>query len=291
MSNNRDKEKAIKYLFLVISIISTSIIFFIFAFLVNESLPAIQRFGLDLLSLNWNVSKSQFGLLPAIIGSILVTIVALIISIPIGVFSALFMSEIASPRTRRILKPTIEVLAGIPSIVYGFIGIVIFVPYIRGTFNLLSGYTILTGGVVLAIMALPIIISISDDAIQAVPVKLKNASLALGATKWETMKNVTLPAAISGVSTAIILGAGRIIGETMAVMLVVGSIMEAPEPFFDIFESGSTLTSLIANNMGEAFGIHTNVLFTAGVILLIIVTLLSLLSEYIQKRVERKFGE
>lgn len=290
MTINRFKEKAIKYLLLLISIISTLIVFFIFAFLIRESLPAFQQIGLDLFSLEWGVSANLFGLTPAILGTVLVTIVALIIVIPIGVSSALFLSEIASSRTRNVLKPLIELLSGIPSIVYGFIGIVVFVPYIGSKFNLLSGYTIFTGGIILGVMALPIVISISDDAIQAVPDEMKNASLALGATKWETMKNVTLPAAISGVLTSIILGAGRVIGETMAVMLVVGSIMKVPEPFFDLFESGSTLTSLIANNMGEAYGIHVNVLFVAGVILLFIVTLLSLLSDYIQKRVEKKFG-
>ncbi|PTD94111.1 phosphate ABC transporter permease subunit PstC, partial [archaeon SCG-AAA382B04] len=207
MTTNRVKERSIKYILLSIAIISTSIVFFIFAFLIKESLPAFQEIGLNLFSFKWHVQNGSFGLAPAILGTLLVTFVALIIVIPIGISSALFLSEIASPKTRNILKPLIELLSGIPSIVYGFIGIVIFVPYIGDKFNLLSGYTILTGGVVLGIMALPIVISISDDAIQSVPDEMKNASLALGATKWETMKNVTLPAAISGVSTSIILGA------------------------------------------------------------------------------------
>ncbi len=289
MKYTSTKERLIKNIFLGIAILSSSLILFIFVFLFRESLPAFQELGAGLFSSDWSMSQGNFGLIPALLGSVLVTIIALIISIPVGISTALFMSEIAPPKIRKFMKPVIEILAGIPSVVYGFFGVVIFIPFIKSKFGLSYGYTIFTGGVVIGIMALPIIISISDDAFQAVPSEMKEASLALGATKWQTMKDVTYPAAISGVATSAIMGAGRAIGETMAVTLVVGSQMDLPEPFFDAFESGDTLTSLIAGRMGEAVGIETNVLFAAGVILFIIVGILSLSADYLQQRVEQKF--
>jgi len=142
----------------------------------------------------------------------------------------------------------------------------------------------------LSIMALPILISLADDALKAVPNDIKNASMALGATEWQTMKKITVPTAVSGVVNAVVLGAGRVIGETMCVMLVVGGIMKKPEPIIDVFTSGSTLTSLIGHNMGEAYGLHVNVLFTAGVILLILVTILSLISDWIRMHLNKKRG-
>ncbi|OUJ18291.1 ABC-type phosphate transport system permease component [Methanonatronarchaeum thermophilum] len=284
------KENLVRFFFLSIAVLSASMIIFIFGFLANESIPALTEVGLDLLSFRWSASNNQFGLLPAIIGTLLVTLIAMTISIPLGLSSALYLSEICTKKTRNILKPVIEILAGIPSIVYGFIGVVIFVPNIGEAFDLISGYTIFTAGFMLSIMALPIVISLADDALNSVPQDFKNASMALGATEWQTMKKVTLPAAISGVANAIILGTGRVIGETMCVMLVVGGIMKKPEPIIDIFTSGSTLTSLIGHNMGEAYGLHVNVLFTAGVILLSLVIILSLSSDWIRVYMKKKRG-
>ncbi|MBS3778645.1 MAG: phosphate ABC transporter permease subunit PstC, partial [Candidatus Thermoplasmatota archaeon] len=237
----------------------------------------------------WSVPREVYKIGAALFGTAIVTIGAMIIAIPLGLLVGIFLSEIAPFHIRTILKPIIELLAGIPSIVYGFLGATLLVQYLQPSFDLLKGISLFAGSLVLGIMALPIIISISDDALKAVPRELKEASLALGATKWETIKKITFPTAISGVSAAIIMGMGRAVGETMAVSLVVGNIMQIPVPPFDIFESGSTLTSIIALEMGEATGIQTYSLFACGVILFIIVGTMSVTSNILKERVEKKY--
>jgi len=284
------KEIIIKNIFLVIAATSIFIILFIFYFLFSQGIPAFETLGGKLFSNEWSVAKGEFGLGAAIFGTLIVTGVAMLIAVPLGILSAIFLAELAPRKLRLILKPIIELLAGIPSIVYGFIGAVLLVPYLQPNFGMLSGYSYLAGSLILAIMALPIIISMSDDAIKAVPRNFKEASLAVGATKWQTIKKITLPSAISGISAAVVMGIGRAIGETMAVSLVLGNMMEIPAPPFDLFETtGTTLTALIVNQMGEATDIQTSVLFVAAVILFIVVAILSISSNILRERIEKKF--
>jgi len=283
------KEDLIKLFFFILAAVSIFIVFFVIYFLFSESLPAFQEYGFSIFEAEWSVPREVYKIGAALFGTAIVTIGAMIIAIPLGLVVAIFLSEIAPFHVRTVLKPVIELLAGIPSIVYGFLGATILVQYLQPTFDLLKGISLFAGSLILGIMALPIIISISDDALKAVPRDLKEASLALGATKWETIKKITFPTAISGVSAAIIMGMGRAIGETMAVSLVVGNIMQIPVPPFDIFESGSTLTSIIALEMGEATGIQTYSLFACGVILFIIVGTMSVVSNILKERVEKKY--
>ena len=285
-SSRKTKELIVEYILMVIASFSILIIFFIFIFLFKESLPAFQQVGGQIFSTDFH---GKFGLGAAIIGSLLVTVGASIIAFPIGIGSAIFLSEVAPGWLRRLLKPIIEVLAGIPSVVYGFIGAILLVPYLTNSFNMISGYSLLAGGMIIGVMTLPVVISISDDSLKAVPHDIKNASLALGATPWQTTKKVTLPAASSGIFAAATLGIGKALGETMAVLMVVSAITTAPNPLFDVFQSGPVLTALIAGHMGEAYGLKVNVLFTAGVFLFIIVGALSVISDIMQHRVEKKF--
>ena len=286
MPSRKTKERAIEYIFLVIASFSLLIIFFIFMFLFKESLPAFRQIGWQIFSTDFH---GKFGLGAAIIGSLLVTTGALIIAFPIGIGSAIFLSEVSPSWLRRLLKPIIEVLAGIPSVIYGFIGAILLVPYLADSFNMISGYSLLAGGMIIGVMTLPIVVSISDDSLKAVPRDVKEASLALGATPWQTTKKVTFPAASSGIFAAVTLGVGKAIGETMAVLMVVSAITTAPDPLFDLFQSGPVLTSLIAGHIGEAYGLKVNVLFAAGVFLFIVVGALSVISDMMQHRVEKKF--
>lgn len=283
------EDRMARYTFLGIAIFSISIIFLIFIFLFMEAYPAIETVGTDLFSSDWGTRREKYGLLAAIYGSVLVAVGAMIVAVPLGLGASIYLSEIAPDRLRAILKPSIELLAGIPSIVYGFVGAVLLGSFLYRTFGTRSPHSFLAAMIILGIMALPIIVSMADDALKAVPEDVKDASLALGATEWQTIRKVTIPSAISGISSAVIMGMGRAIGETMAVMLIVGSVMRIPVPFFDIFESGNTLTALIAVQMGEAHGLLMSVLFTAGVMLFTIVAIMSVISDILQKRTTEKF--
>jgi phosphate ABC transporter permease protein PstC len=284
------KENIIKNIFFIVAAFSIFIIFFIFFFLFQEAFPAFQTMGWDIFGSNWNVAKEQYGIGAAIFGTLIVTAGAMLIAIPLGILGAIFLSELAPYKLRVILKPIIELLAGVPSIVYGFIGIILLVRYLQPSFGMLSGYSFLAGSLILGVMALPIIVSMSDDAMKAVPRELKEASLAVGATKWQTIKKVTIPASISGISASVIMGMGRAVGETMAVSLVLGNMMRIPIPPWDIFETtGTTITSLIVHEMGEAAGLQVNALFAGAVILFIVVAIMSISSNILQEHIEKKF--
>ena len=207
-----------------------------------------------------------FGVWPLIMGTLIVTFGAILIALPLGLATAIFMAEVASFRLRNILKPLVELLAGIPSVVYGFFGLVIIVPLIQQFFHLDVGETALAGSIVLGIMALPTIITISEDAIRTTPKSLKEASLALGATRWQTMVRVVIPYARSGITTAIILGIGRAIGETMAVLMVTGNAAIIPHSFLTPVR---TIPATIAAELGESpyGGLHFKALFALGIIL------------------------
>jgi len=229
----------------------------------------------------------QFGVLPLILGTLWVSIIAILIALPLGLSVAIYMSELAAEGTRKILKPTIELLAGIPSVVYGFFGLVILVPLIQKTLNLPVGETALAGSIILAIMALPTIITIAEDAMRTTPASLREASLALGATNWQTIYRVIVPYAASGISAAVVLGIGRAIGETMAVLMVTGNAAVIPH---SLFEPVRTIPATIAAELGEApiGGVHYQALFMLGCILFVITMIISISAELISKKQQNK---
>ncbi|MDR0872640.1 MAG: phosphate ABC transporter permease subunit PstC [Prevotellaceae bacterium] len=226
---------------------------------------------------------AQFGVLPLILGTLLVSIVAIIIALPLGLGAAIYLSELAGERVRRVLKPAIELLAGIPSVVYGFFGLVVLAPLIQSTFDLAVGETALAGSVILAIMALPTIISVSEDAMRNTPRTMREASLALGADRWQTVYKVVVPYASSGIAAAVVLGIGRAVGETMAVLMVTGNAAVMPT---SLFEPVRTIPATIAAELGEApaGGAHYQALFLLGCILFLITLVISLSAEMIKKR-------
>lgn len=226
---------------------------------------------------------AQYGVFPLIMGTLWVTFFAILFALPIGLVTAIYLAEIASERTRRVLKPLIELLAGIPSVVYGFFGLVVLVPFIQQVFELPVGETALAGSIILGIMALPTIITISEDALRTTPRALKEASLALGASHWQTIVRVILPYARSGVMAAFILGIGRAIGETMAVLMVTGNAAVVPG---SILEPVRTIPATIAAELGEApfDGTHFKALFALGIILFIITFTFNTLVELVKTK-------
>lgn len=273
MKNPLLKENAVKFVFLGTASISIVIVMLIFLFLGKEAFPFLEAPGFaEFLGSKWapvSFIKESFGLYPLLTGSLLITFMATFFSVPIGVLGAIYVSEIASQGEREFFKPFIELLAGIPSVVLGFFGLVVLAPIIKAVFGLSSGMTALTGALLLALMAIPTIITISEDAIRSVPQSYKEASLALGASRLQTIFKVTVPASLSGVIAAVMLGMGRVIGETMAVLMVTGN---AALMTLSPFESVRTMTATIAAEMGEVpFGsAHYSALFWIGIILLVI---------------------
>jgi phosphate ABC transporter permease protein PstC len=287
-------ELLVEGLLFLAAICSILIMLLIFYFLVHESLPAFFELGIIslLTGLKWHPAGEIYGLLPLIAASLIITLLALFINILIGFPLAIYLAELASPRSKAVLKPAIELLAGVPSIVYGFLGVIILVSYLQDSFDMLTGRSILAGSILLGIMFIPYITTICEDALRAVPSEFKEGSLALGANRWQTLKNVTIPAASSGITAAVLLNIGSIIGETMAVLLVVGNVSKLPSPIFDIFDQGATFTSVIAGEMGEVArgSMHYHVLFAVGFVLLMVVSILSLIADYARARIRRKFG-
>lgn len=229
----------------------------------------------------------QFGVLPLIMGTLWVSFFAILIALPLGLGVAIYMSELAGTRTRRLLKPTIELLAGVPSVVYGFFGLVVLVPLIQKTLHLPVGETAFAGSLILAIMALPTIITIAEDAMRGTPRAMREASLALGATHWQTIYKVIVPYASSGIMAAVVLGTGRAIGETMAVLMVTGNAAVMPH---SLFQSVRTIPATIAAELGEApaGGAHYQSLFLLGGILFIITMFISATAEFVSKRSHNK---
>lgn len=225
---------------------------------------------------------AQFGVLPLILGTLWVSLGAILLALPIGLAVSIYLAEVADVRLRNFLKPVIELLAGIPSVVYGFFGLVVLVPFIRSTFNLPVGETALAGIIILAIMALPTIITISEDALRTTPVSLKEASLALGASRWQTVVRVIIPYSLSGITTASILGVGRAVGETMAVLMVTGNATVIPTT---VLEPVRTIPATIAAELGEApfGGTHFKALFALGIILFLITLGFNLIVDYVKK--------
>lgn len=249
------------------SILFVTLILF---FLAREGLPALKNVPLsDLFGTRWYPIEGYFGIWPLIYGSLLVTAGALLIAIPFGIGTAVFLSELAPSWIKNLLKPIIEILAGLPSVVLGFIGIQLLVPFFRRSLDLPTGLTAFTGAVLLGFIAIPTIVSISEDALNTVPSGYRHGALALGANQWQTIWGVTVPAARSGLLTAVMLGVGRAIGETMAVMMVTGNAPVMPTSWNALFLPARTMTATIASEMGEvATGSdHYSVLFFIGIVL------------------------
>jgi len=245
----------------------------ILIFLLREGLPALAEVKFaDLFSERWYPIEAHFGLLPLIGGSLIVTLGAALLAVPFGLATAIFIAEIAPRWAREVLKPLVEILGGLPSVVLGFLGMLALAPLMRTTLNTPTGLTALTGSLLLAGMALPTLVSVAEDALDAVPKSYRDAALALGATKWQTIWRVTVPAARSGVLTAIMLGIGRAIGETMTVMMVTGNAARLPTTLNSFFLPVRTMTATIAAEMGEVANgsTHYHVLFTIGIVLFLI---------------------
>jgi phosphate transport system permease protein len=287
MPKTRLVDKAVRLLLMSAATTTILVVALIFLFVGQEAVPFLRHPGVPSLANDrWmpaSPERPSFGLLPLVTGSLLVTGLATLIVIPFGVCGAVYLSEVASAWEKEILKPFIELLAAIPSVVIGFFGLVVLAPIVKQVFHLDSGLTALTGALLLALMAAPTVISISEDAIRAVPGAYKEASLALGASRLQTIWRVTVPAALSGIIAAIMLGMGRVIGETMAVMMVTGNaaiVTGSP------FESVRTMTATIAAEMGEvSFGSdHYRALFCVGIVLLVATFLLNMVAQRALKK-------
>ncbi|MFB6138192.1 MAG: phosphate ABC transporter permease subunit PstC [Halobacteriaceae archaeon] len=263
-------------------------------FLFQRAAPAFEEHGVALLTSSsgrlWSPGTGELSLLPAMVGTLMLTVVAVLVAAPLGVAGALFVNEVAPDRIRGLVKPGIEVLAGIPSIVYGFLGFTVLSNFFRDAMLDPVKGSFLLAGLVVGVMALPTVVSVAEDALDSVPDATKDGSVAVGATDWQTMKSVSLPAALSGVSAGVLLGVGRAVGETMAAAAILGSSYEFPMPFFDAYDEGQTLTTLIANFYGNASEGGLEGLFAAGVVLFVVVSALSVTSQVVERRMADRLG-
>ena len=276
------KEKISERLFFLIALSALSALALITVFIFIEGLPIIAKVGVVnfVFGMKWAPSQGAFGIFPMIVGSVSVTLGAAILGIPVALCCSIFLVEFAPAKLSNLVRPAIQLLAGIPSVVYGFWGLVFIVPAIR---NYLGGpgLSILAGSIILAIMILPTIISISEVSLLALPRLYKEGAFALGATHWQTIRSVLMPAAKSGIVAAIILGIGRAIGETMAVIMVLGNAVALPQSILDPVR---TLTTNIGIEMGYASGEHREALFATGIVLLIIIMILNAIAQYVARK-------
>lgn len=282
-------EKVIEKLIFISAVVATISVALITIFIFQAGLPVLAEYGVwnFIFGTTWSPTNGSYGILPLIIGTLSVTLGALAIGIPTGIACAIFLSEILPQKWAKAFKSAIELLAGIPSVVYGFFGLVVLVPAIRNYILPIyqifdpdasaTGFSILAGAIILAIMILPTIVSISENSITAVPREFKEASLALGANKMETIMKVLIPAAKSGILSSIILGMGRAIGETMAVLLITGNMAKIPG---SIMDPVATLTGTIAMEMGYATPTHQQALFAVGIVLFVIIMLLNIIAHF-----------
>jgi len=276
------REKIIEKTLLLVALSSIMILGLITFFIFKEGLPLIWKIGPGafILGARWVPSQGSFGILPMIFSSFWVTVGSLILGIPLGLACAIFLCEWTPPSVGMVLRPAIQLLAAIPSVIYGFWGLIVLVPLVR---NYLGGpgLSILSGSTILGFMILPTIISISEDSLNALPPSYKQGALALGATYWQTIWRVLIPAARSGIVTSIILGMGRAIGETMAMIMILGNAVKMPTSFLD---SARTLTTNIGIEMGYASGDHRQALFATGVVLFLIIMFLNSLAIFLSRR-------
>ncbi len=280
-------EGLMRTLFLLCGIVAVAFVLLISVYLVISGVPAIREIGLGrfLLGKKWSANTGDFGILPFILTSVYGTAGAVVLGVPVGLLTAVFLAKVAPPKVALVIHTAVELLAGIPSVVYGLVGMIVLVPGIQRAFHLSSGACLLAAIVVLAIMILPSIINVSETALKAVPREYEEASLALGATQMETIFRVTLPAARSGVATAIVLGVGRAIGEAMAIIMVAGNVPNMP----GLFTSVRFLTTAIASEMSyAAYGsLQRNALFSIGFVLFLFIMLINVaLNVFIKNRKE-----
>jgi len=276
------KEKISERVFLLIALSALSALALITVFIFIKGLPIIAKVGVFnfVFGMKWAPSQGDYGIFPMIIGSVSVTLGAAILGIPVALCCSIFLAEFAPTKLSALVRPAIQLLSGIPSVVYGFWGLIFIVPAIR---NYLGGpgLSILAGSIILAIMILPTVVSISEVSLLAVPRLYKEGAFALGATHWQTIRSVLMPAAKSGIVAAIILGIGRAIGETMAVIMVLGNAVAIPQ---SILDPARTLTTNIGIEMGYASGEHQEALFATGIVLLIIIMILNAVAQYTTRR-------
>jgi len=290
----RHREGTVLFLTFLMTVSTVLVLALITVYLVLRAVPAFRLMGVDIVLRTgdplWSSSAGVYSLLPMMWGTFVTTLIAMAIAGPLGIAGAVFLSEIAPGWAREVTKPAIEILAGIPSIVYGFLGFVVLNDYLMRELAVPNYGSFFAVGLVIGLMALPTVVSVAEDAIASIPGPTKDGSLALGATDWQTTTSVTLPAAFSGVSAAVLLGVGRVVGETMAAVVILGNITELPDALTDVFANKVTLTSLIASQYGNASGTQLSALFAAGVVLFVTVMCLSVGSQLIEAHMKRKLG-
>lgn len=294
MVNIRSRaDKSVRFLFFGVALASIVILFMIMLFLFMEGIPIFKQVSIKnfIFGKYWYPTSSppDFGIFPLIVASITVTLVSAVISIPLGVMTAIYLAELAHRRIAELIKPVVELLAALPSVVIGFFGMVIVAPFLQETFGIPTGLNLFNAALMLSFMSVPTICSISEDAIYSVPVALKEGSLALGATRWETLIRVVLPASISGISTAIILGMSRAIGETMVVLMVAGGAAMIPQSLFDPVRP---MPASIAAEMAEApfRGSHYYALFATGIVLFVFTLMFNIIADHFAHKY-RQTGE
>ena len=272
-------------LFFVCGFIAVAFVLLITVYLILSGLPAIREIGLVdfLFGKTWdstNKTDPQFGILPFILTSIYGTAGAILIGVPIGFMTAVFLAKVAPPKVAAVVRPAVDLLAGIPSLVYGLVGMVVLLPAIRNLFGLPAGDSLLAAIIVLAVMILPSIISVSETALKAVPREYEEASLALGATEIETYFRVSVPAAKSGIAASVVLGIGRAIGEDMAILMVAGNVANMPS----LLKSVKFLTTAVASEMSYSSGLQRQALFSIGLVLFLFIMLINILLNLVLKR-------
>lgn len=283
---HKSKEKIMAALFMIAACVSIAAVALICVFLFANGIPAIREIGFAkfVFGTDWRPSNNMYGIFPMIIGSIYVTAGAIILGVPVGLLTAIFLARFCPKPVYKILKPGIELMAGIPSVIYGFFGLVVLVPFVRSTFTG-DGNSILTASILLGMMILPTIISVSESAIRAVPEKYYQGALALGATHERSVFLTVVPAAKSGILAAIILGVGRAIGETMAVIMVAGNQARMPK---GLFEGVRTLTTNIVMEMGYASGLHREALIATGVVLFVFILIINMAFSIVKNREKKQ---
>jgi phosphate transport system permease protein len=261
-------DRLARYIVFISATVSFIVLLAIAVFILKDGLPAFQEIGVFdfLFGTVWRPGQEQYGILTMIVGSVVVTIGSLLLAVPLGIACAILLAEVAPFKLRQFLRPSVELLVGIPSVVYGLVGLVLLVPAVREIGG--NGFSVLAASIVLMAMVLPTIISISEDSIRAVPHSYKEGSLALGATHWQTIRRVLLPAAKSGIGASIVLGMGRAVGETMAMIMVIGNSIVFPT---SPLSPARTLTGNIAVEINYATGIHESALFATGIVLFIFI--------------------
>lgn len=279
------KERVIQYVLLALALTAVLSLAVITVFILREGLPVLIEFGpiRFLTESEWSPTQGQFGILAMVVGSLWVTLGALMVGVPLGVAVAVFMTDYCPPLLAQVLRPAVQLLAGVPSVIYGFIGLKILVPIIRESMGG-AGLSVLAGALVLGVMVLPSVIAVSEDSIRAVPQLYRDGALALGATHWQSLWRVVLPSAKSGIVAGIVLGMGRAVGETMAVIMVVGNSLQLPG---SPLEAATTLTSNIGLEMAYASGAHRQALFAIGIVLFAFIMLLNLVATTFRRRTIR----